>query len=406
MDSIKEALFIWDAIQCLFLGFILLFIKNNKRNCILATFFFITGTLVSLQYLFSFKNYLYIIPQLAFVADILRFAIAPTLYLYIFITLKKRLPSYWGLNYLPALLFATYIVFFQLLKYQPFHIKYYAFSLLRPIVLISLSVVFVYYLLKCRILIKTYQPIQPEIKNWVSILRVLLWFKAIPPFYLLALRAYAGFYNKNHIEETHLIIFIGLDSLVMLVLLVQLLRNPFILSLPNNQEVFKPAFNSDNLQINKAYNDSQLAATKVEQARVKDIKINDDNLIRRKIHISPKEAELLLGRLEVLIAQDKVYLNPDLNEKILASAVGIQPYLLSKLLNDHIGETFNVFLNRNRIEEAKRLLISKKSNSFTIYGIALECGYNSESVFYTNFKRYTGTTPKSYKEEHNKLANF
>ena len=388
MQSFKEALYVWDAFQGLFLGLILLFIRRNQCNRILALFFLMGGTLVTLQYFFNFKNYLYVVPQVSFLADVIRFSFAPTLYLYVYLVLQKKLPDRWWGYYLPAGLFAAYFVCFQLLRYQPYHISHYAFTPLRPMVLVSLCVVFLIFLWLLHRLLRRSQPMPPHVRNWVEILRILLWFKAIPVLFLFALRLMVGFYNKAYVESSQQIIFIVLDVIIMLVVLVQLFQHPFILALPRVEPVVPPSAAPT------------LANVTTEADAPAGESPKDEDSPRRKIHIPPDEARPYLDRLTALIEQDKIYLTPELNEKMLADAVDIQPYLLSKLLNDHVGETFNEFLNRNRIEEAKRLLVSPKSSRFTIFAIALECGYNSESVFYTNFKRYTGLTPKKYKEEH------
>ncbi|GAB3222726.1 helix-turn-helix transcriptional regulator [Spirosoma arcticum] len=393
MQSFKEALYVWDAFQCLFLGLILLFLRRNQCNRILSFFFLIGGALVTLQYFFNFRNYLYILPEFSFVADVIRLSFAPTLYLYIYLVLKKKLPPAWGLYYLPAAIFALYFVTFQLLQHQPYHIKYYAFTPLRPVVLACLCIVFLFWLWRLNSLIRAAQPAQPHIRKWIYVLRTLLWFKAIPVLYLFTLRMIVGFYNKDYVESSQQIIFILLDVVIMLVVLIQLFQYPFILALPR----VEPTTNQ--LVEPSIFGEIPASALgKVELPALPDSKQEED-VTRRKIHISPEEARPYLDRLAVLMRQEKAYLTPELNEKMLADAVGIQPYLLSKLLNDHVGETFNEFLNRNRIDEAKRLLVSPKSNRYTIFAIALECGYNSESVFYTNFKRYTGLTPKKYKEE-------
>lgn len=411
MQSIQEALYVWDAFQCLFLGLILLFLRRNPCNRILAFFFLIGGTLVTLQYFFNFRNYLYILPEVSFVADIIRFSFAPTLFLYVHLALRKKLPGWWGFFYLPAGAFAVYFLIFQLLRYQPYRIDYYAFTLLRPVVVAGQCALFAFWLWQLNVLIRTARPVQSELRNWVNVLRILLWFKAIPVFYVFALRLTVGYTNKNYVESSEQIMFILLDAIIMLVVLVQLFQHPFILTLPLPDLPISPpdpptlTAPADHLILSPA----QLVGEPVslEMATVSldvlgDAEPKDEEGNRRKIQMSAEDAGPHLERLKCLIEQDKIYLTPELNEKMLADAVGIQPYLLSKLLNEHVGETFNEFLNRNRIEEAKRMLVSPKTMRYTIFAIALECGYNSESVFYTNFKKYTGLTPKKYKEEKSK----
>jgi AraC-like DNA-binding protein len=51
------------------------------------------------------------------------------------------------------------------------------------------------------------------------------------------------------------------------------------------------------------------------------------------------------------------------------------------------------------VEETKRLLKSEKSKDLTLFAIAIDSGFSSESVFYTNFKKYVGMTPNQYKKK-------
>ncbi len=57
------------------------------------------------------------------------------------------------------------------------------------------------------------------------------------------------------------------------------------------------------------------------------------------------------------------------------------------------GETFNNYLNRERIEAAAALIKSGK----LVFEAAMELGYKDPSTFYRNFKKRFGVSPKEYK---------
>ena len=78
----------------------------------------------------------------------------------------------------------------------------------------------------------------------------------------------------------------------------------------------------------------------------------------------------------------------------LAKALHIRPQLLSQLLNNNLNKSFSNFINEYRIEEAKRLLL--EDSNLKIEVIAENCGFNSNSAFYTAFKKVTNTTPAKY----------
>ena len=98
------------------------------------------------------------------------------------------------------------------------------------------------------------------------------------------------------------------------------------------------------------------------------------------------------------IRQGKIYMQPDITLDTLAESLDIKPRDLSTLINRHFGINYYEFINRYRIEEAKRMLISVDYKHSTITDIYLEVGFNSKSVFYTFFKKFEGTTPTQYRQ--------
>lgn len=111
------------------------------------------------------------------------------------------------------------------------------------------------------------------------------------------------------------------------------------------------------------------------------------------------EGEKYAMELNSLFAEKKVHLDTELNEKKLAEELGVHSYILSRLLNDHMGKSFSEFVNEKRIEEAKRILENQENKDLTIFAVAVDSGFRSESVFYVNFKKFTGQTPNQYKNQ-------
>jgi AraC-like DNA-binding protein len=70
---------------------------------------------------------------------------------------------------------------------------------------------------------------------------------------------------------------------------------------------------------------------------------------------------------------------------------------VSKIINTY-DESFSNFINKKRVEEAKRLLSETGSEKFTLDVVAYECGFNSKSNFYLIFKKYVGCTPAEWKK--------
>lgn len=110
--------------------------------------------------------------------------------------------------------------------------------------------------------------------------------------------------------------------------------------------------------------------------------------------LTADHAEQLATRIRSAMAQDALYLDPNLSLQKLSRHVGALPNQISQTLNDKIGATFFDFVAHHRIEAAKPLIVANEASSLTI---SLDVGFNSRSTFYKAFKRETGMTPKTYR---------
>jgi AraC-like DNA-binding protein len=124
-----------------------------------------------------------------------------------------------------------------------------------------------------------------------------------------------------------------------------------------------------------------------------------DNLKKqepKKLLEDHKLEELKTALLHIM-ENEKPFLDCELTLVKLASMMDISLHQLSYLINTGFNENFYQFVNRYRIEEAKRLILDEKMSHLNFQGIALEVGFNSKSVFNATFKKCTGQTPSEYK---------
>ncbi len=77
----------------------------------------------------------------------------------------------------------------------------------------------------------------------------------------------------------------------------------------------------------------------------------------------------------------------------------LRPKLLSQAINEGLGKNFFEFINRYRIEEAKRLLTDPADKKITVLEVLYQVGFNSKSSFNTVFKKQTGLTPSEFKKK-------
>ena len=105
-----------------------------------------------------------------------------------------------------------------------------------------------------------------------------------------------------------------------------------------------------------------------------------------------------------LMENEQAYLDPSLTLPKLSSMVRCPINHLSQVINAGFGMSFFDYLNSYRIEEAKRLLIDKTDPQPAILTVAFDVGFNSNSAFYSAFKRSCGQTPAHFRRENRKLA--
>jgi ligand-binding sensor domain-containing protein/AraC-like DNA-binding protein len=113
----------------------------------------------------------------------------------------------------------------------------------------------------------------------------------------------------------------------------------------------------------------------------------------------PETVEQVLPRLTRLMEEEKLYLNPDLTLKKLSERLHVHYNHLSQIINEHLGKSFNDYINAFRIEEAKQKLADPKEARKTVLEIAYDTGFYSKSVFNTAFKKFTGKTPSQFRKE-------
>lgn len=93
---------------------------------------------------------------------------------------------------------------------------------------------------------------------------------------------------------------------------------------------------------------------------------------------------------------DKYYLNPTLTLLELAQHVGLNPKVVSQVINTGIGKSFNDFVNEYRVDEVRKRLRTDDLNRYTLLGIAFESGFNSKTTFNRIFKQHTGQSPSAF----------
>lgn len=115
----------------------------------------------------------------------------------------------------------------------------------------------------------------------------------------------------------------------------------------------------------------------------------------QKSALETDRAKRIAGKIETAMREDKLYLNSNLSLNKLSSHIGVTPNHISQTLNETMNSTFFGYVNRWRVDEAKRRL---RESDDTTLEISIEVGFNSRSSFYKAFKDMTDNTPVEYRQ--------
>jgi AraC-like DNA-binding protein len=113
--------------------------------------------------------------------------------------------------------------------------------------------------------------------------------------------------------------------------------------------------------------------------------------------LSPSEVDEHRARLLAVMDEAKPYIDAGLRLTDLAALVGLHSHQLSQVINQGFQQNYNDFVNRYRVEEAKRLLCDPRREGDSLLTLAFEAGFNNKTSFNEAFKRHARTTPSRFR---------
>ena len=109
------------------------------------------------------------------------------------------------------------------------------------------------------------------------------------------------------------------------------------------------------------------------------------------------QSGLILQQLNLLMSEQRLYLNNDLSLGDLAHASGFRFHQVSAALNADKDSCFYDYVNAYRVAAAAKLLLAHPAKA--VLDIAMDAGFNSKSAFYSAFKKQLQTTPSAYRQQ-------
>ena len=107
---------------------------------------------------------------------------------------------------------------------------------------------------------------------------------------------------------------------------------------------------------------------------------------------SPRD-EQLMQRIIRLMEEQRPYLDSDLKQADVATALGVRLDEVSRCINSY-AFNFSQFVNGYRIEYAKQLMLRKPGIKMT--QVAIESGFSNETTFFRTFKTIVGMPPSEW----------
>jgi YesN/AraC family two-component response regulator len=140
--------------------------------------------------------------------------------------------------------------------------------------------------------------------------------------------------------------------------------------------------------------------------------LKEGNAMNKSKHILDSEEDVqekaifssqapLYIELRDVFDKQKLCLDPELNIKAVIKILRTNQKYLYQAISENSENNFRSFLNRYRVDEAKRIIEQKirMKEELNLSDIFSSAGFNSPVSFYRAFKTVTGLTPKDYAVE-------
>ncbi|MHA7872673.1 MAG: AraC family transcriptional regulator [Hyphococcus sp.] len=113
-------------------------------------------------------------------------------------------------------------------------------------------------------------------------------------------------------------------------------------------------------------------------------------------HVAHIEEPPRVDALKQHMAQHKPYLDSALTIDALSSQIGWPRDEVTRAIRETDANFFD-YVNRHRVEEAKRLIANPANATISILSLGIDAGFGSKSSFNAAFRRHVGETPSQYR---------
>lgn len=265
---------------------------------------------------------------------------------------------------------------------------------LDPLLLVLVIQVAVYLIASLRLIVayslrlkQNFSSVEKINLNWLRDLFIAF-------FFLWCVFSLASAYAPRYSVWRESVYFVQLmNAVVVSVMGFKGLRRPQIFTRPEALQTVEDIQAGSNVapEISMSLDASQALADNTEKEKY------------RKSSLTDEQSAKILHQLTQLMETDRPFLEPELTLPELSDRLSASPNHVSQVINGVLKKNFFDFVNEYRVRESKKLLITPQYSHFSILGIAMEAGFNSQNAFYSAFKKHTGMTPSQFRKQKRSL---
>jgi AraC-like DNA-binding protein len=111
------------------------------------------------------------------------------------------------------------------------------------------------------------------------------------------------------------------------------------------------------------------------------------------------EQNVLLNRFKKLMEEQAFFKKPELSLKMAAMELGTNEKYLSQAINRG-DDNFNTYVNRFRVNEARRIILEEQQDNISIEELGLMVGFSNRHTFSRAFTLITGISPSEFRRIH------
>ncbi len=196
--------------------------------------------------------------------------------------------------------------------------------------------------------------------------------------------------NKRRIEVLTLVVIIAV--LLVVTLFIYILR-----SREFRRQLFRKEKELDQFSVDV----HNWMAWKKERMESNGNKEEDGNILPEDQQDEMQIQAILFRELRDVFDKQKLYLDPELHLKTVIRILGTNKKYLHQAISENSDANFRSFINRYRVDEAKRIMESgvEKNEQVNLAEMYASAGFNSSTSFYRAFKQVTGLAPRDYLRE-------